>query len=466
MKSDKAAAAIQAGIDKAVEVGIHPDQRPVEAKLLAALATVINADQNVLKYDLLDLMRDDFHFHDHRDIFAAMKALADSGDHVDLITLSAKIQGRWSDALADIFDPAKADPSAARTYKEKIIRWSKVKQAGQLGHAYLAAVEDAAKDDSIDLADLIARLQQTTFDPVATDRINPILKTEADLVDDFQLDLSSKKKGYDPGFDRLKKVIRGLTPGLFVIAAPPSAGKTTYVKQLADQVAEKNSIPVLFFSYEQSAAELRIKSLARLSRIVNEDIKEWNEAKLTDRFADAVQQYKRFGKWITVIEADREYTVGRIRLIAQRAKMLSNKAPVIVVDYLQIVPVSDPALKDKRAEVDFLVSDFRRMARDIGSPIILVSSMSRAEYKDAKMSGFKESGGIEYGSDIAAIMKVEDEMNEGTSRTVSLNIIKNRNGRRAKIGMTYDMEHDSFNETSDEFLKYLESLGVNINDKD
>jgi replicative DNA helicase len=82
------------------------------------------------------------------------------------------------------------------------------------------------------------------------------------------------------------------------------------------------------------------------------------------------------------------------RELAQREKMKTGKAPVLIIDYLQIFPVDDPT-QDKRVAVDFLVSDLRRIARDIGSPVIAISAMSRAEYDRVKLSGFKESGGIE-----------------------------------------------------------------------
>jgi replicative DNA helicase len=151
-------------------------------------------------------------------------------------------------------------------------------------------------------------------------------------------------------------------------------------------------------------------------------------------------------------------TVKRIRLLAQREKVKTGKAPLLVIDYVQILPVEETA-QGKRAAVDFLVSDLRRIARDIGSPVIAISAMSRAEYTNVKMSGFKESGGIEYGTDIAAILTVEDEDKSGAERTVALNIIKNRDGRRAKIGMKYEMTLDSFRETDQGFTSYMEAIG-------
>ena len=467
----KDAADIRAMADQAVEAPLYPDQREVEAKLLATLATVINSDQADLKYELLGLDVEALHFRDFRAILAAMKELDAAGDHVDQVTVRARIGDAWPDALKAVFDGSRADAGAAGTYKEKVIYWANIAEARRIGSAFQAAVEDAAKADRADMAELVADLQKTVFDIARTDRIAPPLKSEADLIDDFIADQKKPTRGYKTGFDRLEKIIRGLSPGLFVLAAPPSAGKTTFAKQLADQVAEESDVPVLFFSYEQSADELRVKSLARLTKVAgspvtNEQIKEWSDAADIGAINEAVEKYKSFGKWIKVIEGGREHTVGRIRLLAQRERMKTGKAPVIIIDYLQVLPVADMQLRDKRAEVDFLVSELRRIARDIAAPVIAISSMSRQEYAKARMSGFKESGGIEYGADIAAIMKVADEDKDGVERTVELNIIKNRNGRRGRVGLKYDMAHDSFEETDQGYLSYLESLGEDDEDED
>ncbi len=458
MKDGKAEEAIKAKLAAAVEAPIQDDQRDLEAAVLATLAGVINGDESDLKYDLLDMDVGDFYFQDHRDSFAIMKMLAAGGDQVDQLTVQAK-GASWPDPSKAVAGPA------AQSYKRLIAGRANIRRAAQIGREYQDAVAAA---DPEDLPGLVATLQGSVFDVEKTKRFAPPVRPEADLVKDFLLDLNDPP-GYRTGFDLLDKLVRGLKPGVFIIAAPPSAGKTTFVKQMADQVAGNNDgVPVLFFSYEQSAAELRIKSLARLGRINNEWFRTWHDPKATSfpeqdfndllKSSSALAKYQALGRRLKIIEADFHHNIGTIRLLAQREKLATGKAPAVFVDYLQVVPAVDPALKDKRSEVDYLVSEFRRLARDIGSPIVIVSSMSRAEYSRVRMSGFKESGGIEYGADIAAIMKVKDEQKDGTERSIDLAVIKNRNGRRGIIRLRYEMTFDAFDEEGQEELSYMKAL--------
>jgi len=447
-------------VSRAVEAPVHPDQKDIEAKLLATLAAVINDRQDVqLTLCILSMDEEAFHFRDHREVFAAMKALAEAGDHVDQATVRAKILDKWPDTLATVFDKTKADVAAAKTYMGRVIYWADVEEVRDILNGCLAGLEKPEAD----LLALSGGLHKAAFDIEERDRIAPAIRSQADLSSDFMNDLENPKPVLKTGFDMLDGIIRGLTPGLFVIAAPPSAGKTTFVNQLADQVAELNAVPVLFFSYEQSAFDLWVKSMARLAKVANESIRGIlslnvkERAAVARKIAEVHSQYRYFAKRIKVIESDRRQTAERIRLEAQREKAKTGKPPVLIIDYLQIVPAVD-SLNDKRAEVDALVSDLRRIARDIGSPVIAVSSMSRAQYDRVRMDAFKESGGIEYGTDIAAVLTVEDE-EEGTRRTVKLNILKNRNGRRGYVGMKYDMTRDTFEETDQGFQNYLDALG-------
>ena len=425
------------------------------------MAGVINSDIAELKYSLLKLESSDFHFHDHRAIFNAMKKLDAEGYHVDQITVRDKIGDKWPDTLKAVFDESNVDAGAVETYKHKVIRWSNINTFRRILHEHLARVEATANDTKAYLPELVASLFQSIFDDDKKNHLSVAVPSEADLIDNFLLDLASPNLGYGTGFKNLDRLIMGLTQGLFVIAAAPSAGKTTLVWQIANEVARLNETPVIFFSYEQSAVELRIKSLARLSKkiglpVSNELIKEGFEA---EKVEQAAEKYKTFAGRIKIIEGDRRNSIGDIRLKTQYEKMKTGKSPLVVIDYMQIIPFDSSSRMDKRHEIDLLVSDLRRIARDLEVPIIAVSSMARDKYGKAVLAGFKETGGIEYGTDIAAVLTVEDETDEGKERNVKLSIIKNRNGRRGKISFKYHTEYDYFEEMSDfEYIKYTEGI--------
>lgn len=110
----------------------------------------------------------------------------------------------------------------------------------------------------------------------------------------------------------------------------------------------------------------------------------------------------------------------------------------MIVDYLQIVaPYSDRAT-DKQV-VDNCVLELKRMSRDCKIPVIAISSFNRAGYKlEATFEQLKESGAIEYGSDIVIGLQLKGagEKNfdptaekKKNPRQVELVILKNRQGR-------------------------------------
>jgi replicative DNA helicase len=260
--------------------------------------------------------------------------------------------------------------------------------------------------------------------------------------------------GLDSGFEHLNNLCNGLDTGLFVLAAPPGEGKTTLAWQIGCQVAERG-VPVLFVSFEQSKNELRAKVLARLSqldyrhilrgRLQAGDQHNWS------RVLEAALRYGQFANSITIVEGDENTTIADIRSKASTLKARNN-APrcLIIIDYLQIIPLEEDEkgrTSSPKEKVDLHVSALRRLARDLDSPIIAISSENRASYKAAKLDVFKESGIIEYSADIAAVMKrgsAECDSSSDGCRIEELRIVKNRNGECGVITFRFYAQHMAF----------------------
>jgi replicative DNA helicase len=264
--------------------------------------------------------------------------------------------------------------------------------------------------------------------------------------------------GLDSGFPLLNQVTNGLDTGLWVLASRPSLGKTSFTWQVGQQVAEINKVPVIFVSLEQSRDELRAKALARFSRI---DSRYIGRGRLRadnpddmEQLQQAAKRYFSFGRYLTIVEGDDTTTVEGIGEVAA-AKMASvgAKRCYVVLDYLQVLPLKAGdagRVTSAKERIDLHVSSLRRLARQLDSPVLVISAENRQGYNSKQLDVFKESGGIEYTADIAAVMTMNKEETRAAGdkyRVIDLNVVKNRNGAQAVVRFKFYLERAEFIES-------------------
>ena len=280
-------------------------------------------------------------------------------------------------------------------------------------------------------------------------------------------------KGITTGFENLDEILDGgLYPGLYVIGAISSLGKTTFTAQIADSIA-KSGQGVLFFSLEMSKYELVAKTLSRMSFIKSlERYQSACYAKTTrgvllGRYrneidsriiAEAMQDYSEWGSNIHITEGIGNIGISQIKKKIEEFKKFRNETPVIVIDYLQILAPFDLKMTDKQ-NVDKNILELKRLSRDFGIPVIGISSFNRENYNaPVSMASFKESGAIEYSSDVLIGLQYEGwDYEEGeeeklrakrlrrlqktlwqkaqnlSSQDIQLKILKNRNGIKGDL---------------------------------
>lgn len=208
------------------------------------------------------------------------------------------------------------------------------------------------------------------------------------------------------GYSNLDAEIGSLYPGLYVVGAVASLGKTTFCLQLADQLAESGK-PVIIFSLEQSKLELITKSFARLlkkedinSTITSLDIRKGKagESALTK----AMQKYETAcGDRINIIEGNNQTTIETIINYCKDYIIRRNARPVVIIDYLQIIPPTKEMQRSTLKEItDSALTQLRQLSRDHKLTVIAISSLNRTNYTTPiDYESFKESGGIEYTAD-------------------------------------------------------------------
>lgn len=258
------------------------------------------------------------------------------------------------------------------------------------------------------------------------------------------------------GFKVLDSVIEGgLYEGLITIGAISSLGKTSLVLQIADQVAEAGS-DVLIFSLEMARTELMSKSISRhtlqLSLAQGMDTRNAKTARgITDgkRYAqynrsetqlitEAVSAYRKYADRIYIQEGIGSIGTDQIRQTVEKHIRFTGRRPLCICDYLQILAPYSERMSDKQ-NTDKAVLELKRISRDLKIPVIAVSSFNRGNYNtEVAFECFKESGAIEYGSDILIGLQLKGagEKNFNSTvekkrnpRQVELVILKNRQGK-------------------------------------
>lgn len=256
-------------------------------------------------------------------------------------------------------------------------------------------------------------------------------------------------KGIDEALDG------GLYEGLYIVGAISSLGKTTLVTQIADQVA-KQGHDVLIFSLEMARSELMAKSISRHTVIeVLDKGGDMKNAKTVRgitagvRYANyndtekeliknAVTAYSDYAKHIYITEGVGDLGVNQIRATVEKHTRYTGNTPLVIVDYLQILAPANERATDKQ-NTDKAVMELKRISRDFKTPVIGISSFNRDNYNNAvSMQAFKESGAIEYSSDILIGLQLKGagtkdfdvtEAKSKNPREIELVILKNRNGK-------------------------------------
>ena len=295
-----------------------------------------------------------------------------------------------------------------------------------------------------------------------------------DRMRDFFENVKATKEGraISTGFENLDELLDGgLYPGLYFIGANSSLGKTSFLLQIADFIAS-SGVKVLYFSLEMSANELIARSLSRMTYNYDNSRGKTTRDILTARNFDdtdreiikqCITDYKKScGENLIFIEGVGDVGVDEIRREAEK-----HESPVIFIDYAQIIaPISDR--KTDKQNVDANITALKRLSRDLGLPVVAISSFNRESYRESvSMASFKESGAIEYSSDVliglqyngwdkrkeqngkyesdtsrlARIDEISQNMAEtaknGKPQNIELKVLKNRNGARGKLNFEF-----------------------------
>lgn len=229
------------------------------------------------------------------------------------------------------------------------------------------------------------------------------------------LDMESFKSNKRTGLANLDEDAAAgfIYTGLYFVSARPSLGKTTLVLQIADNLTAAGH-DVIFFSLEMSRFELVSKSLSRemyqLDSYNARTALKIRSGKMHERawdlFYEARDKYlaERAGR-LSIVDYTKARNVAQVRDYVTKYLAKTGRAPVVIIDYCQILQPEPPEPggrpKPLREAMDDTATTLKRLAGACNSPVIVVSSINRANYAATQdYEALKESGGLEFAADV------------------------------------------------------------------
>lgn len=245
---------------------------------------------------------------------------------------------------------------------------------------------------------------------------------------------------YPTGFDKLDNELNGgISSGLYCIGALPGLGKSTFIMQVAENLSA-NGIPVVVFSLEMDMDHLSIKALDRQLYLSTKKHEHIGDEALVERVSMLSRNIYVI-PYENSVDAMNEYIDDYVTNF--------EKAPVVIVDYLQMMK-GQPNMTDKQV-VDSNVLALKAMSARYNTSVIMISALNRDHYTDVTLKSFKDSGSIEYVADVILGMKYKDDKHGGEYKNIILNVLKQTYGRsNGKIELIFRPEYSYFEEKNDE----------------
>jgi len=367
-----------------------------------------------------------------RRIFICVTEMWTAGEAIDMVTIAMKLKsaGQIDEAGGYVMLSKLADCVASAASVTQYV--DIVKDQYQLRKAYelcMDTVKQIEERPSIEVLDsfeqkaMAIRLAKKGGYSTASEAVRSYTSWVHD-VQSGKIDASLKT-----GFRPLDDLVCGVRPSeMILIAARPSAGKTTFMMNIAINMATgvdmKRPAAGGIFSLETPKEVLVDKACKMFSGVFEKDIARWASDDCT-RMLDSA---KEFAKLPLLIDD----TAGiKLLELCSRARRMKADHDIkwLAIDYLQLI--SHATKGDNRQNAVAEISQtIKWLGQELGIPVIALVQLNRnIEFrsKDSrpKLSDLRESGSLEQDADkIFALHRIK--ASPGGMETVLVCVLKSK----------------------------------------
>lgn len=442
------------------EVVVMPQAPGMEKSIIAMMAV---DPTNIVSRCISEGMNEDFFYVPaHRILWDVFREHYEANKPLDLTTLAQVLEDRKKLAavggLAGLAEIVSSTTSTAlfnhhfEMLREKYLRRCMILAANKMtefahtGDTEIDQVLDSAEQEVMQIRQSASGAKSWSLKQdikLAMENMERMMSDDVDIL------------GLPTGYPVMDRMINGLKGGeLFVIAARPSMGKTSFLLNIVEHLALEVKKPVLVFSCEMPSVQLVERLLYARSGVSKQEIAR-QKAKLSresmKRFARAINEYRASN---LVIDDTAAISISELRAKARRVLKDHPDLCAIGIDYLQLMRShTKQAQNSREREIAEISGGLKGLAKELNLPIIVLAQLNRsAETRTGKskgvpmMSDLRESGAIEQDADMIGLLyrsayySEDDEEREEKGAEAKLILAKNRNGPTGDVLLSFRAE--------------------------
>lgn len=405
--------------------------------------------------DVVQLLTQEAFYHDHHQkLYAAVMAVYDRRQMVDLVLLANHLKevnqlddvGQYG-YLVELWDGSPTGANVehyAEIVRDKYLLRSLLVVGQQIAQSAMKpdgpAVEvmDAAERQIFELAHW-----GQTGKPVM---LQEAISEAFDRIDKRAESGRTEYSGIPTGFIDLDDKLAGLQDSeLVLVAARPSVGKTAFGLALFRNLALAGHA-VFFVSLEMSRTELAERLLACHAQV---DSHKLRRGMLND---DDSRKLFRAGEELAAtapMVIDDTPGQGMLRIVANARRLKAkHNLKAVFIDYLQLV---EPDNRDapRQEQVAGISRRLKFLAKELRIPVVAMAQVNRSSENRAdnrpRLADLRESGSLEADADTVMLLHRPDLYSPGESEGVMEIIIgKQRNGPTGEVTLTFQKQWSRF----------------------
>jgi replicative DNA helicase len=276
------------------------------------------------------------------------------------------------------------------------------------------------------------------------------------------IESSERRAGVSYGFTALDQILVGLRPGeLTILAARPGMAKSALALSIALSVAATGT-GVMFYTLEMTQEEVASRAMASYAKL---NMRAIQRDGLNPDDGVKARGVARFiaQKFSTLRVDQRSLTVNSLRSRVTRAatKFRTNgkKLGLVVLDYFQLV--SGGAGESENDRLERAINGTKRLAVELGVPILALSQLSREVEKDNRKprpSDLRGSGGLEQAANNIMFIHRGQRDEPVDREVVEIIVAKQRDGDTGSVFLAFERKFTRFEDAREEEIRaYLAS---------